>query len=102
MSHIVQIQTQVKDPTAIREACRRLNLDPPEQGTFALFTREATGVAVRLPGWNYPVVIDVASGELKYDNYEGEWGDPKELDRFTQAYAVEKSRIEARLMTFSA
>ena len=96
MSHVVQIQTQVKDPAAIRAACRRLNLDEPEQGTFKLFTDEATGLAVKLPNWTYPVVIDVASGELKYDNFGGRWGDQKELDRFTQAYAVEKCRAEAR------
>ena len=24
------------------------------------------------------------------------WGDPKELDRFLQAYAVEKTKLEAR------
>jgi hypothetical protein len=49
-----------------------------------------------LPGWNYPVVCDTANGQLKFDNFQGHWGDRKELDRFLQAYAVEKSRIEAR------
>ena len=34
--------------------------------------------------------------KLKFDNYGGAWGDQKELDRFLQAYAIEKTRIEAR------
>ena len=96
MSHIVNIKTEVRDAAAIHAACRRLKLDQPEDGIFKLFSGEATGIAVRLPDWNYPVVCDIATGELKYDNYSGSWGEQKELDRFLQAYAVEKARIEAR------
>ena len=96
MSHVVSIKTEVRDVAAIRAACRRLNIDQPEQGTFKLFSGEATGVAVRLPDWTYPVVCDVATGELNFDNYNGRWGDQKELDLFLQGYAVEKARLEAR------
>ena len=96
MSHIVTIKTEVRDAAAIRAACRRLNLDQPEQGTFKLFSSKTTGLAVRLPDWNYPVVCDTATGQLQFDNYEGRWGDQKELDRFMQAYAVEKALQESR------
>ncbi len=96
MSHIVSIKTELRDVSAIRAACRRLNIDQPEDGTFKLFSGQATGVAVRLPDWTYPVVCDVATGELNFDNYSGRWGEQQELDRFLQAYAVEKARLEAR------
>ena len=96
MSHIVQIQTEVRDPAAIQAACDRLKLPPPKQGTTQLFSGSATGWAVQLPGWRYPVVCDVASGQLHFDNFGGHWGKQAELDRFLQAYAVEKARIEAR------
>ena len=33
---------------------------------------------------------------MKYDNYQGHWGEQKHLNSFLQAYAVEKARIEAR------
>ena len=95
MSHIVSIKTEVRDIAAIRAACRRLNIDQPEEGTFKLFSGEATGVAVRLPDWTYPVVCDVGSGELNFDNYAGRWGEQKELDCFLQAYAVDKARLES-------
>ena len=96
MSHIVTIKTEVRDAAAIRAACRRLNLDQPEQGVFKLFNGEATGLAVRLPGWAYPVVCDTVSGQAQFDNFEGRWGDQKHLDRFLQAYDVEKAKLEAR------
>lgn len=54
MSHIVTIQTQVRDPAAIRLACARLELPEPVHGTVRLFQDEATGWQVRLPEWRYP------------------------------------------------
>ena len=96
MSHIVTIQTEVRDPTAVAAACRRLGLPEPVQGTTTLFSGEATGLLIKLPGWLYPVVIDTASGTVKFDNYSGSWGDQEHLDRFMHSYAVEKARIEAR------
>ena len=96
MSHIVSIQTEVRDPVAVAGACRRLGLSEPVHGTASLFSGEATGLLVKLPGWLYPVCIDTASGTVKFDNYAGSWGDQEHLDKFMQIYAVEKARIEAR------
>ena len=96
MSHIVQIQAEVRDPLAVAAACRRLGLPEPAHGTATLFEGQATGLLVRLPDWLYPVVCDTQSGELRYDNFGGSWGDPRHLDRFLQRYAVEKATIEAR------
>jgi hypothetical protein len=95
MSHIVTIRTQAKDPQAIAADCRRLGFPAAEHGTAKLYDGEATGLLVRLPGWLYPLVIDTATGEIRFDNYAGAWGEQRQLDRFKQAYAVEKARIEA-------
>ena len=96
MSHIVEIKSQVRDPIAVRAACHRLHLDSPITGKTKLFSGEATGLIVKLPDWKYPVVFDTESGEARYDNYNGHWGDQQQLDRFLQAYACEKAKIEAR------
>ena len=96
MSHVVTVTTQVRDPAVVVAACERLGLDPPLHGTAKLFQEEATGLLVRLPGWLYPCVCETATGKLRYDNYGGRWGDPAQLGRFLQAYAVEKARAEAR------
>ncbi len=96
MSHIVQIRTEVRDAAALRAACQRLGLVEPVAGTTQLFSGEAKGLAVRLPDWMYPVVCDTASGQIRYDNFGGRWGEQKQLDRLLQAYACEKAKIEAR------
>ena len=96
MSHIVEVRTEVRDVTAIRRACDRLKLEPPVHGTTKLFSGEATGWMVKLPGWRYPAVFDTGTGQARYDNYEGRWGEQAQLDRFQQAYAVERATLEAR------
>ncbi len=84
MSHIVSIQTEVRDPVAVRSACERLSLPQPTHGTFKLFTSTATGLGVQLPEWRYPVVCDTTNGQLAYDNFGGRWGEQRQLDRFLQ------------------
>ena len=96
MSHVVQIQTEVRDPAAIRAACSRLSLPEPVLGEVKLFSYSAVGWAVRLPEWRYPVVCDVEAGKIAYDSFDGRWGAQSQLDRFLQRYSVEKARIEAR------
>ena len=59
MSHIVTIETQIKDVTALRAACQRLGLPDPVWETTRLFSGEASGYCVRLPDWRYPVVCDI-------------------------------------------
>ena len=96
MSHIVSIQTQIRDKIAVEAACSRLQWPEPVHDSFRLFSTTVEGLGVRAPCWNYPIVCDLQSGQLHYDNFEGRWGDPKYLDQFKQAYAVEKTKLEAR------
>jgi len=96
VSHIVEIQTEIRDATALRAACRRLQLAEPVEETVSLFSGQATGYAVRLPEWRYPVVCDLAAGAIAFDNFGGHWGDQRQLDRLLQAYAVERATLEAR------
>ncbi len=96
MSHIVQIQTQVRDPAAIQAACRRLGLPEPVERTVQLYSGQATGLTVQLPGWKYPLVCNTASGQVQFDNFGGHWGEQARLDQFLQAYAAEKAKLEAR------
>lgn len=96
MSHIVSIQTRLHDPVAVGAACQRLGLPAPVQGTAKLFSGDATGLLVQLPGWQYPAVIDTTTGTVQFDTYEGHWGEQAQLDKLLQMYAVEKAKLEAR------
>jgi len=96
MSHIVRIETKIHDALSVAAACQRLGLPAPVPGTARLYSGEATGLLVQLPGWEYPTVIDTLTGTIRYDNFEGRWGEQQHLDRFLQAYAVERTKVEAR------
>ncbi len=96
MSHVVSIESKLHDPAAVSAACRRLGLAVPTERKVRLFSNEETGLAVELPGWQYPIVIDTLSGQVKYDNFNGHWGNKTELEKFFQMYSVEKCRIEAQ------
>lgn len=96
MSHTVTIETEVRDAAAVRAACQRRRLPAPVHGTHALFSGDVIGLAVQLPEWRYPAVCELSSGKVRYDNFEGRWGDERHLHGFLQAYAVEKAHIEAR------
>jgi hypothetical protein len=96
LSHIVEIKTEVRDEAAVKAACTRLQLATPEHKTVRLISATATGLCVALPQWQYPLVIDLQTGQVQYDNYGGHWGEQSRLNQFLQAYAVEKAKIEAR------
>jgi hypothetical protein len=96
LSHIVTVKTEIRDPAALAAACTRLGLKPPVHGTAQLYSSQATGQIVALPGWMYPVVIDTEKRQISMDTYNGAWGDQNELDKLLQAYAVEKAKLEAR------
>ena len=96
MSHIVQITTEVRDETAVQSACKRLHLPRATHGTFELYSSTEMGLGVELPHWKYPVVANLKTGQLRYDNFNGRWGSEDFLDRFMQFYAIEKAKIEAR------
>ena len=73
-----------------------MGLPVPIHRTVQLYNAKATGLAVELPDWRYPVVCQTETGEIHYDNYEGRWGEQRHLDRLKQIYAVEKAKSEAR------
>jgi hypothetical protein len=96
LSHVVEIKTEIRDEAAVKAACVRLQIPTPEHKTVRLFNATATGLCVQLPNWSYPVVCNLQTGQLQYDNFNGAWGEQSRLNQFQQAYAVEKARIEAR------
>ena len=96
MSHIVTIKTEVNCGESVRLACQRLRLPAPVQGTHRLFSGSHTGLGVQLSEWRYPVVCDLQTRQLHFDDYNGRWGSQSRLNEFLQAYTVERAKFEAR------
>lgn len=94
MSHIVSIQTQLRDPAGISAACQRLGLAAPVHAKAQLYAGQTVeGLLVQLPGWRYPIAIDTQTGDIHHDNYGGAWGSQSDLDALIQADACEKAKL---------
>jgi hypothetical protein len=101
MSHVVEIKTLIRSQTAVELACSRLHLPLPTRGTFELYNSTETGLGIELPKWKYPVVANTETGQIRFDNYQGRWGNQEELDQLLKMYAVERAKIEARRKGYS-
>ncbi len=107
MSHISKIELEVKDLAVLGQACARLGLALLKaQKSFKWYGKEAPcDHAIRVPGADYEIGVakSGASYELNCDFYD------KNLEKvigrnaglLKQAYAVEKTRIEARKKGYS-
>ena len=95
MSHTVKMKVKIKDRNLFKAVAQRLGLEVKENAEVRLFSSTHRGLAVKLPGWRYPIVVE-EDGTLVYDNYDGNWGDFKELLRLEEEYVKELVAREAR------
>jgi hypothetical protein len=104
MSHTVTVKTDVRSKQAIAAACHRLGLAAPVDGKHTLFQRneKINGTAVQFPNWQYPVIFNTETGEVAYDNFNGNWGNIAEYDKFMQSYAICRTMQEASLQGYMA
>jgi hypothetical protein len=107
MSHISKIELEVKDLGVLSQACTRLGLSLIKaQKTFRWYGQEAPcDHCIRVPGASYEIGVISRDGsyELGCDYYD------KNLETvigqrgglLKQAYAAEKTRLEARKKGYS-
>lgn len=99
MSHTMNIAIELHDREALEAACQRLGLRM-EEGKFKLYQTSEEGIGIYLPGWRYPVVVK-NDGTIAYDNYNGNWGDVKEINKLRAFYGLERAKSEARRRGYS-
>ncbi len=96
MSHIVTIQTQVRDPAAIRLACARLQLPERCMAPFVCFrTKPPAGKCGSPSGGTRSSARPTLAACGTTTSKAG--GEIPALGAFLQRYAVEKTRLESRL-----
>ena len=107
MSHISKIELEVKDLRLLGQACTRLGLNLIRgQKTFRWYGKDGQcDHAIKIPGANYEIGVLYKSGlyELNCDFYDSniEKVIGKKGGLLKQAYAVDKTKIEARKKGYS-
>lgn len=101
MSHVTTVQTEIKDKTALMMACKQLGLQfRTGKHTVKSYSGSVEcNFSFNLPGWRYPVAM-LDDGTLKFDTFNGHWGDSKELDKLKQTYGVEVATKKAKSMGY--
>lgn len=95
MSHVIELKIKLSDPAALRDAAQVLGLELTESQTVSFYSASVTGTAIRLPEWRYPVIVE-ADGTVRYDNYDGRWGDIATLNNLVQEYTAQIVESQAR------
>jgi len=102
MSHISKIELEVKDLTILSQACAQMGLCLiRDQKSYRWYGEKAQcDHAICVPGADYEVGVVRADGhyELKCDFYDRQLAEAigKKGGLLKQAYAVAKTKIEAR------
>ncbi len=108
MSHVSKIELEVKDLPTLKQACQRLGLNiVQDQKTFKWYGQEEGRCdhAIRVPGANYEIgVVKAGNGfELRCDYWDSAIGKAigKNGGLLKQAYAIERTKTEARRKGYS-
>ena len=108
MSHISKIELEVKDLGTLKQACNRLGLSLLEgQRTFKWYGQEDERCdhVIRVPGATYEIGVTKTGNlyELKCDYWDPAIGKAigKSGGLLKQAYAIERTKTEARRKGYS-
>ena len=89
MSHTVSLRIRIKEPELLIKVAKRKGYKVDRNSKVEFFSGDVKrGLAIHLPGWEYPVVI-TSGGEVLYDNYNGNWGDKRLLNELISDYVQE-------------
>jgi len=94
MSHTVKMDVQIRDLDAFADAMLALGATALGNGTHQLFETREIGLGFSLPGFHYPVVA-TASGDIRFDDYNGRWGDRSKITDAVERYTLGVARKAA-------
>lgn len=86
MSHTVTVDVKFKNQEVAVKVAESMGALVLGNGSHRLYSSSHTGTGIHLRNWQYPIVID-ADGKMFYDNFNGRWGDSKDVEAFQEAYA---------------
>jgi len=87
MSHIVTVKTELKNIDTIKKVCKNMGLKYHGKKNVKYYNTVKSGIAINLNGWKYPIAVQ-NDGSVYYDNYNGNWGQIHELNKFIDEYSL--------------
>jgi hypothetical protein len=94
MSHTVKIKVEMRDRLMLEKVITQVRGTVLGDGVHRLYQGQEQGFGFNLPDWKYPIVLK-ENGELAFDDYNGSWGDRKNIDSLKERYAIEAAKAAA-------
>jgi hypothetical protein len=94
LSHTTKVKVEFLDTDALGAAVIALGGTVLGEGSWRLYQGYEVGFGFRLQGWQYPCVL--TGEELKFDTYNGRWGNEADLSRLNTEYALSVSMKAAQ------
>ncbi len=86
MSHTITIKCEFQNKGVLGDAVKKMGGTVLGEATHQMFhTQTSKGFGFKLPGWQFPIVLQ-ADGTLAYDDYNGGWGNVKDLETLKNEY----------------
>ena len=102
MSHITQLRLQLKNLDCVKRAAARMEgATIVGTGKQKLMGKDRNILEFRLPTFTMPIYIDIKTGEVFNDNFEGHWGKLTVYNKFLQLYASEVGKEFAEKNNYS-
>jgi len=95
MSHTITAKIEFKDTESLTRAVEKLGGNVIGHGEHGLYETKERGLGFELPGWHYPLVAK-SDGTLAYDDFNGQWGNVKDIDTLKCTYTLTAVEREAQ------
>lgn len=92
MSHVATVSIRIKAPQTLCKVLQNQGIEV-KQGNHKvkLFNTDVNAeMSFQLKGWQHRCAV--TGEEIKYDNYNGNWGKQEHMDKVLQDYAVEVAK----------
>jgi hypothetical protein len=87
------ILTSIHDPAVLAVTCRRLGLDPPQQGACDPGAGGWTHWIIRSPGVLFPIVCDTLTGVVTYHPRDNAFRPYSRIMAFVHRYYAIRARL---------
>jgi hypothetical protein len=95
MSHSQTVKMLLNNQSAFEATAQELGAKAfsTEVSEVRLYDGTYRGMFIHLSNWKYPIVA--SDGELRYDSFNGHWGNEGDINRLRQTYAANVVRLTA-------
>lgn len=92
-SHTAKINVQYKNREALIRAAHQLNARILGEGNHKLYQGTYQGFGIHFPEWRYPIVVQPDA--IFCDTFNGNWGNPRDLQALSKRYTIECAKLAA-------